>query len=163
MKRYIEAGRLNSPRGIKGEVRFACYCDSPEFLSGVKRLYLDPEGTKPLEIVMYRPSIPSIIFKGYEERELASVLNGRTVWFDREDVKLPEGVFYLSDLVGEPAYNADTGEKLGVVAGIEEGVRYVYYFIKGVKNYRVPAIEQFVVKANPGEGVYLHIPEGMDD
>ncbi|MDD4124541.1 MAG: ribosome maturation factor RimM [Eubacteriales bacterium] len=161
MKRYIEAGRLNSPHGIKGEVKFACYCDSPEFLSGVKRLYLDEEGTKPLEIVMYRSSIPSIIFKGYEERELASVLNGRTVWFDREDVKLPEGVFYFDDLIGETAYEADTDKQLGTVADVEEVAGNIYYIIQGEKSFRIPAIEQFVVKAYPGEGLYLRIPEGM--
>lgn len=31
MRRYLEAGRLNSPRGIKGELRFECMCDSPGF------------------------------------------------------------------------------------------------------------------------------------
>ena len=39
MRRYLEAGRLNSPRGIKGELRFACWCDSPEFLEGVRGMY----------------------------------------------------------------------------------------------------------------------------
>lgn len=162
MKRYIEAGRLNSPRGIKGEIRFACYCDSPEFLSGVVRLYLDAEGKKPVDVVMYRPSIPSVIFKGYEERELASALNGCTVWFDRDDVKLPEGVYYFCDLIGEPAYNADTGENIGTVADVEEGIGSYYYLIKGEKNYRVPVVDEYVVKAYPGKGVYIRLPEGLE-
>ena len=31
MKRYLEAGRLNSPRGLKGELRFECWCDECDY------------------------------------------------------------------------------------------------------------------------------------
>ena len=102
MRRYLEAGRLNSPRGIKGELRFACWCDSPEFLEGVRTFYLDAEGMRPLRVVLYRPSIPSLIFEGYEDRSRASQLVNRTIYFDREDVSLPEGVVYNDDLLGLP-------------------------------------------------------------
>ena len=58
MRRYLEAGRLNSPRGIKGELRFACWCDSPEFLEGVRTFYLDAEGMRPLRVVLTGPRSP---------------------------------------------------------------------------------------------------------
>lgn len=161
MKRYIEAGKLNSPRGLKGEIRFNCYCDSPEFLSGVQRLYLDAEGTKPLEVAFYRSSIPSVIFKGYEDRDLASTLNGRTVWFDREEIPLPDGVFYFGDLIGETVYNAKTGEIAGKITEIEDIAGKIYYVIEGETLFRIPAIDEFVAKANPDEGVWLNIPEGL--
>ena len=78
MRRYLEAGRLNSPRGIKGELRFECWCDSPGFLEGVHTFYLDAEGTRPLHVALYRPSIPSLTFEGYEDRTRASQLVNRT-------------------------------------------------------------------------------------
>ncbi|MBO4501768.1 MAG: 16S rRNA processing protein RimM [Clostridia bacterium] len=163
MKRYLEAGRLNSPRGIKGEIRFACYCDSPEFLAGIKRLYLDPSGGSYLEVVLYRPSIPSFIFKGYEDRSLVSVLNGRTVWFDREDFPLPEGVFYYDDIIGAPVFDADTGERIGEVAKVEEGVSSFYYLIRaGEKRYRVPAVDEFIKSASPEDGVAAKLSEGLE-
>ena len=112
MRRYLEAGRLNSPRGIKGELRFACWCDSPEFLEGVRTFYLDAEGMRPLRVVLYRPSIPSLIFEGYEDRSRASQLVNRTIYFDREDVSLPEGVVYNDDLLGLPVFDTD-GARLG--------------------------------------------------
>lgn len=161
VKRYIQAGRLNSPRGLKGEIRFSCYCDSPEFLSGVERLYLDEEGKTPLEVALYRPTIPSIVFKGYEDRDLAATLNGRTVWFDRNDITLPEGVFYLDDLVGETATDAKTGESIGIVADVEEIAGKIYYVIKGGTTFRIPAVEEHVIKAAPGEGIVVNIPEGL--
>ncbi len=163
MKRFLEAGRLNSPRGIKGEIRFACYCDSPEFLAGIKRLYLDADGKNFLEVLLYRPSVPSFIFKDYEDRGLVSALNGRTVWFDREDFPLEDGAFYYDDIVGAPVFDADTSEKIGTVAGVEEGVSSFYYLISsGEKRWRVPAVDEFIVSASPAEGVYAHLAEGLE-
>lgn len=162
MKRYLEAGKLNSPRGIKGEIRFAVYCDSPEFLSGLKYLYLDSEGKRPLEILVYRPSVPSIIFKGYEDRSACSVLNGRTVWFDREDIPLPDGTFYFDDLIGTVAYNSETNEAIGVVTEVEEGVSSYFYLIKGEASYRIPAVSEFVLKAVPEKGVWVKLSEGLE-
>ncbi len=72
-------------------------------------------------------------------------------------------MFYNCDLIGETVYDAETGEKIGFVTEVEEGVRNLYYIIEGEKRYRVPAIEPFVVKAFPGEGVYLRIIEGMSE
>jgi len=153
VKHFIEAGRLNSPRGIKGEIRFTCYCDSPEFLRGVKTLYLDEKGEKSLEVVSYRPTIPTLIFKGYESRENAYLLAGRTVYFNRNDVALPDRAFYFCDLIGEDAYDGQTGKKIGVVKDVEEISGKFYYIITGEKSYRVPAVEDFVPFASPGEGV----------
>jgi 16S rRNA processing protein RimM len=113
MKRFLEAGRLNSPRGIKGEVRFDCWCDSPEFLIGVNRFYLDDKGERFLTVKQYRPSIPSIIFEGYEDRAKASTLTGRTVYFDRNDITLEEGVCFNDDLISLPVFDMDSGEQIG--------------------------------------------------
>ena len=78
MKKYLEAGRLTSARGLKGELRFDCWCDGPEFLSGVERLYLDEKGENELEVEIYRPSIPSFIFVGSTAEKNAWDLRGRS-------------------------------------------------------------------------------------
>ena len=78
--KLIRIGKIVNTHGIKGELRFDCWCDSPEFLIKVKKFYLDDKGEKFLEIASYRPSIPSVIFKGYEDRNSASVLTGKTVF-----------------------------------------------------------------------------------
>ena len=129
MKRFLEAGRLNSPRGLKGELRFECWCDSIEFLSGVKHLYLDPEGKRPLEVKAFRETVSTVIFVGYEDRNSASALTGRTVYFDREDIILPDGVFYNDDLIGVDVINESTGGVIGKLKRIEEGMASDIYFV----------------------------------
>ncbi len=162
MKRFLEAGRLNSPRGLKGELRFDCWCDSIEFLSGVKYLYLDNEGKRRLEVKAFRETVSTVIFVGYEDRNSAASLTGRTVYFDREDIPLPEGVFYNDDLIGLTVTDEITGNTVGVLKKIEEGVASDLYYIEGEKKYIIPAVEEFIVNADPQTGITVRLIDGFE-
>ena len=160
MKKFLEAGRLCSPRGIKGELRFDCWCDSPEFLSKVKKFYLDNKGEKFLEVSSYRPSIPSIVFKGYEDRNSASILTGKTVYFDRSDVSLPKGVYFNDDLISAPVFNTD-GEEIGVLKEIQETQRGFFYVIVGEDTeYLVPYNDAFIKSVSP-DRIVVELIEGL--
>lgn len=163
MKRYLQAGRLNSPRGIKGEVHFDCWCDSPDFLIGVKRFYLDENGERFLTVKQYRPNIPSILFEDYEDRGIAGSLTGRTVYFYRSDIALEEGVFYNDDIISLPVYNIENGEKIGILERIDEGAKCNYYFIKGENNnYLIPDNDEFIKKINIETGIKVKLIEGLE-
>lgn len=162
MKQYLEAGALGAPRGVKGELRFDCWCDSPEFLRGVKRFYFDAEGTKSLAVKRYYPSIPSVVFEGREDRQTAALLTGKTIWFDRNEVSLPDGVYFNDDLIGLPVYDADSGETIGVLSAIEEGSRCFLYRIKGDTEYLVPAVDAFVISRDLEKGIAVRLIEGME-
>ena len=161
MKRFLEAGRLNSPRGLKGELRFECWCDSIDFLSGVKYLYLDSEGKRPLEIKALRETVSTVIFVGYEDRNSAASLTGRTVYFDREDIVLPDGVFYNDDLIGADVFDEATGDKIGTLKRIEEGMASNIYFVEGEKKYIIPAVKEFIVRADPKE-IIIRMIDGLE-
>lgn len=163
MKRFLEAGRLNSPRGIKGELRFDCWCDSIGFLSGVKHLYLDNEGKRALEVKAFRETVSTVIFVGYEDRNSASSLTGRTVYFDREEIPLPEGVFYNDDLIGLSVTDELSGEKLGILKRIEEGAASNLYFVEGAeKKNIIPDVKEFIVRKDPNEGIIVRLIDGME-
>ena len=162
MKRFLEAGRLNSPRGLKGELRFDCWCDSIEFLSGVKYLYLDSQGTRRLEVKAFRETVGTVIFVGHEDRDSAAALTGRTVYFDREDIPLPEGVFYNDDLIGLSVIDESNGNIIGKLTQIEEGMASNIYFVEGEKKYIIPAVEEFIVKADPQTGIIVRLIDGLE-
>lgn len=162
MKRFLEAGRLNSPRGLKGELRFDCWCDGIDFLAGVRYLYLDSRGNTPLEVKSFRETVGTVTFVGYEDRESAARLTGRVVYFDREDIELPEGVFYNDDLIGAPVKDEASGEIIGTLKRIEEGVASDIYFVEGEKSYIIPAVEQFIVSVHPEEGIIVRLIDGLE-
>ena len=161
MKRFLEAGRLNSPRGLKGEVKFDCWCDGMDFLSGVKYLYLDHEGKRPLEVKAFRETVGTVIFVGYEDRNSAASLTGRTVYFDREDIALPEGVYYNDDLIGASVTDENTGNIIGTLKKIEEGRASDLYYVEGEKSYIIPAVKEFIVKAEPA-GIVIRLIDGFE-
>ncbi len=164
MKRYLEAGRLNSPRGLKGEIRFDCWCDSAEFLSGVTRLYLDPEGKRFLEVERYLPHLGTVMFKGYDDRTAVSVLTGRTLWFDREDVVLPEGSWFNDDLLGTPVFDETSQRTLGRVHEVEErNGRFLWHIRDGDREFLFPAVSVYLVSVLPGEEVRVRLIDGMEN
>jgi len=162
MKKYLEAGRLCAPRGVKGELRFDCWCDSPEFLRGVERLYLDEAGGDFLRVKKYFPSIPSIVFEGYEDRRSASVLTGRTLWFNRAEVVLEDGAVFNDDLIGLPVYDAESGLEIGTLSAVEEGTRHWLYRVSGGERaYLLPAVPEFIVALDPEKGLRVRLIEGL--
>ena len=162
MRRYLEAGRLNSPRGLKGEIRFDCWCDDISFLSGVKYLYFDKEGKRPVEVKEIRETLSTVVFVGYEDRASAAALTGRTVYFDRNDITLPEGVFFNDDLIGLMVIDAKTGKQIGKLVKIEEGVASELYYIEGDKNYIIPAVKEFVLDIDLQKGITVNIIDGSE-
>ncbi len=162
MRRFLEAGRLNSPRGLKGELRFECWCDSIDFLSGVKYLYLDSEGKRPLEVKAFRETVSTVIFVGYEDRNSAATLTGRTVYFDREDIPLPDGVYYNDDLIGLPVIDEATGVSIGTLKRIEEGMASDIYYVEGEKKYIIPAVKEFIVRTDLNTGIIIRLIDGFE-
>lgn len=161
MRRFLEAGRLNSPRGIKGEIRFDCWCDSIEFLQDVKFLYLDADGTRRLEVRSYRPTVSTVTFAGYEDRSLAASLTGRIVYFDRNDVTLPEGSFYFDDMLGVSCFDSVSGNELGKVTAVDEGVSCFYYRVCGEEQYYIPNVDAYIVSADPEKGLFVQDCDGL--
>ncbi|HOK68979.1 MAG TPA: ribosome maturation factor RimM [Bacillota bacterium] len=154
---------MTSPRGIKGEVRFDCWCDSPEFLIGVSRFYLDDKGERFLTVKQYRPTIPSILFEGYEDRTAAGALAGKIIYFDRNDVTLEEGVCFNDDLLSLPVFDVDSGEQIGVLERIDEGVMNDFYFVRGEKNsYYIPVRDEFVKEISLEAGIKVKLIEGLE-
>lgn len=162
MKQYLEAGRLTAVRGLKGELRFDCWCDTPEFLAGIKKLFLKPDGSGELIVKQYRHTIPTVIFEGYESRESAAFLVGNTVYFDRNEIALPEGVFYNDDLIGLEVYDYETGEKLGLLKEIILAGSRQIYRIEGEKSYLIPNVPEFIKSRSTENGIGVKLIEGLE-
>ena len=44
IKEYLELGQIVSTHGVRGEMRFDPWCDSPSFVKKFKTLYFDASG-----------------------------------------------------------------------------------------------------------------------
>ena len=93
--------------------------------------------------------------EGVNDMDAARALRGQVFYFDRSDATLPEGRWYVADLIGCEVRDADTGKPYGKLCDITEtGANRVYHirFADG-KVRLAPDIPQVVLRLAPEEGV----------
>ena len=165
---YLEAGRFCSTHGIRGDLRAECWCDSLEVLTGLRRLYLrTSDGMKALDVRKCVPfkDLVLINIEGYDTPEEASVLKNKVFFAKREDLPLPEGSFFIADLLGAKVFDADTGLEYGVLSDVTDGAASQLYEVKmpNGKTALVPVVPQILVRIDPDEGIAVRPVKGLFD
>lgn len=160
-KRFLDSGKIVGTHGIKGEVRIEHWCDSPEFLCGFKRLYLDEQGNTSIK-VKSRPHKNIVLCKidGIDSIEQADLMRGKIVYIDRESVTLDEGVNFVQDLLGLEVKDADSGTVYGKITDVlRTGANDVYEITDdGGRKYFVPVIDEVITETNVDDGYVLIRP-----
>ena len=55
MQQYLEAGKVVTTHGVRGEMKLELWCDGVDFLKKVGRLYPSAQGGKAYKILSIRP------------------------------------------------------------------------------------------------------------
>lgn len=156
IKEYLEIGKITSTHGIRGEMRFQPWCDSPEFLTSFRTLYYDKKGEKPVK-VKARPNGEMAILKieGIDTVEEAAKLRDKVLYMKRSDAKLPEGQYFIQELIDCKVYDADDeGICYGVLCDVSQtGANDVWHIEKDGKEYLIPAIPPVVISTDVEAGV----------
>lgn len=157
-EQYLEVGKVTSTHGVMGEVRVQPWADSPEFLCQFKTLYVD-QAHWPIKVERARVHKNMVILKLEGVTDVPSALSMRNaiLYIDRKDAALPEGSFFLADLMGLEVRDAQSGKVLGKIADIMNlPANNVYVVRGGEREILVPAVPQFIAETNV-EGGYLRV------
>ncbi len=155
LKKFLETGKIVGTHGVKGIVRVQPWSDSGEFLTGFKRFYLDKDGGEFLSAAKVQPhgNVVLITFKGVDSIEKAEALRNKIIYIDRKDAHLPEGRYFIEDLLGCQVFDADTDVTYGVISDISPtGANDVWHILKGEREYLLPAIDEVLVSVEPENG-----------
>ena len=108
-EQYLEIGKITNTHGVMGEVRVQPWADSPDFLCKFKTLYVDSSHW-PIKVERARVHKNMVILKleGVTDVPSALAMRNAVLYIDRADVKLPEGSFFLADIMGLEARDAQT-------------------------------------------------------
>ena len=162
---FLEAGKVTSIHGLRGEVKVASWCDSPELLCEFDYLYLDPKGQKVLEVKNARVFKNMVIakFEGYDTAEAAETLRNKVLYISRDDLELDEDTYFIKDLIGLKVVDKDTGREYGKIAEVfQTGANDVYSVKNENKEYLIPAIADVVYSTDIENGIMLITPlEGL--
>lgn len=161
MKKYLETGKIVGTHGVKGMVRVQPWCDSPDFLKQFKKIYTDASGVNMLTVTSSNPhgNVVLMALKGIDSIEKAETLRNKVIYIDRKDAKLPEGRYFIDDLVDCTVYDADSNKVLGTLTEVSStGANDVWHIKSDDKEYLVPAIDEVIVSVNVEEGALVIRP-----
>ncbi len=167
MSSYIECGRIVNTHGCRGGVKIESWCDTPEILSSMSRVFVQ-KGSEYREYRVKRSSVfrqfVLMELSGIEDMDTAMALKNTVLWADREDFHLPEGTYFIADLIGVPVLDADSNEVLGHVTElINRGAQDIYVVETPQGERMIPAVDEFVVSVSVKDGLRVRPISGMLD
>ena len=91
-----------------------------------------------------------VMLDGVSSIEEGDMLRGRVLYLDRKDAKLPQGRYFIVDLLGMEVYDADTDRLYGTVTEVfKTGANDVYQVTdENKKNYLVPVLDHVVLETD---------------
>ena len=167
MKKYLEVGKIVGTHGIKGEVRIQPWADSCEFLLDFKRFYYN-NGEESFKVKGSRVHKNVVVAKleGIDSIEQADALRNKVLYIDRKDAHLPEGRYFVQDLIGLRVVDAETGAEYGVIDDVFNTLANDVYSVRTAdgREHLIPAIDQVLAGTDIEAGfVSIRPMKGMFD
>ena len=165
-KEYLEAGKIVTTHGIRGEVKIMPYTDTPDLLAEFDRLFI---GKNKDELIITRSRVfkNTVIAKieGVDTPEAAEKLRNKMLYMHRDDLELDDDTYFIQDLIGREVRDADTDKVYGKIADVLETGANDVYVIKGEdREYLIPAIADVVVSTDIDNNLMTIRPlEGLFD
>ena len=164
---HLECGKIINTHGVRGEVKLESYCDSPEILRDLKRVYFKENGGYREARVLHASVFKTFVLMAIEsvsDLDTAVSLKNKTIYAAREDLPIEEGSYFIVDLIGLPVIDADSGKCYGTLADVTNLGASDIYTVKTEKGERMmPAVEEFVDRVDLNEGIFIRPIEGMFD
>ncbi len=166
-KKYIECGKIINTHGCYGGVKLESWCDSPDVLAKMKRIYI-LEGREYREMKVKKASVfkQFVLFEldGVTDMDAAIALKNTVVYADRKDFKLPKGAYFIADIIGCDVIDANSGKVYGTLKDIvNRGASDLYVVSTEKGEVMVPVVDEFVDRVEVGKAIYLTPIEGMFD
>jgi len=158
---FLEVGKIVNTHGVRGEVRIQPWTDSPDMLLGVETVFIDGMSAKLVSPRVHK----SFVIAGIGELkdiDAAIKLKNKVVSVKRDCIEPPDGQYFIVDLVGLKAIDADFGNELGKITEVLTLPGNNVYVIKGEREILIPAVPEFIAETNVEAGfIKFRLIEGL--
>lgn len=166
--KMFRVGVISSTHGIHGEVKVYPTTDDINRFDYLSQVFVDlGKELKELEVegVKYFKNMVILKFKGLDKIEDIEKWMKRDLLVTRENaIPLEEGEYYVSDLLGLPVFEKETGEKIGEMFDVmETGANNIYVIkLPNGKELLIPVIEDSCIDVSLEEQkITLHVLPGL--
>lgn len=162
----LEVGKIVNTHGLKGEVKVVPWTDYPEVFEDIEKVSLNNGKEFKILSVKYQKNNLILKLTDIDTIEDAEKLKNRVLFVNKEELgELPEGVYYVADLIGLTV-ETESGEVLGTVSDVlNTGANDIYEVKReGQKPLYIPKIDDVVLDISlENKKVLVHLVEGLLD
>lgn len=161
----LEIGQVVNTHGIRGEIKIQPWCDDPMIFNEIEYIYIDGKKYDMVKSRLHKNCIIAAV-ESINNINEAELLKNKIVTVPREALgELPEGTYYIADLLGLEVRTND-GKILGKIDDvIRTGSNDVYQVKRqGKKDILIPVIDEAVNEVNIDAGyVIVTLMKGLVD
>ncbi len=165
----LEVGKIVNTHGLRGEVKVVPWTDYPEVFEDIETVYIKRKTEyEKLDIagLKYQKNNLIVRFSQLKDINEAEKYKNQVLYAERDALgELPEGVYYIADLIGLEVVKED-GEKVGIINDVFNTGSNDIYDVKreGKKNMLIPVIDDVVIDIDiEGGKVTVRMMEGLED
>lgn len=176
----FEIGTITGSHGIKGDVKIRPTTDDPKRFLKLKTVLVNIGGTDrefKVSGVKYAGAFVVMHLAGYNTPEEVRELRGKCIKVLRKDaIQLPEGQYFIGDLVGMAVYTDEHAGALAEVTDetprygtltevIKTGANDVYEITReGGKSILLPVIDETILDVSVEDArILIHVLPGLED
>ncbi len=165
----LEVGKIVNTHGLKGEVKVVPWTDYPDDFEHIAYVFARTrQGDVKLDIngIKYQKNNVILKFEQINDINEALMYKNVTLLAPRDMFDLPDGVYFIADLIGLDVYDIETNAPIGVIADVFNTGSSDIYDVKrdGKKNLLIPVIDDVVKEIDmENKRVFVYMMEGLDD
>ena len=146
----IEIGKIVNTHALKGEIKIQPWCDDPEIYFDLEELYIKGNFYE-LEKARIHKNFVIAKLVGIDSIEQAEKFKNTVVEVEKEALgELPEGVYYICDLLGCKV-ETESGINLGTLDDVIKTGSNDVYVLKDTKNKKpilIPVLPETILKVD---------------
>lgn len=165
----LEVGKIVNTHGLKGEVKIVTWTDYPEVFEDLEYVFAKKKTEEiklNLKNIKYQKNNIIVKFSEINSIEEAEPFKNCVLTAERDMLgELPEGVYYIADLIGCEVYS-DEGEILGEISDVfNTGANDIYAVsLPQRKDMLIPVTDDTVKSVDiENKKVIVHLIEGLED
>ncbi len=165
--KYIECAKIINTHGCKGGLKLESWCNTPEDLAALKKIYLIENGKHTKYTVNKASVFKQFVLMeldGINDMDKAMSLKNTVVYADRNDFELEDGEFFIADIIGIDVIDSETGKVYGELREIiNRGASDIYVVNTPSGERMIPAVDEFIVNVDVKKGVFVKTIPGLLD
>ncbi|WP_125153754.1 ribosome maturation factor RimM [Clostridium rectalis] len=146
-EKYLNVGKIVNTHGLKGEVKVYSLTDNVERFNDLHKVYIDGNEVTILGCKFQKDRV-ILKIEGIDTIEEATKYKNKFIKVPRENaIKLPEGRYFISDIIGCNVFD-ENELYLGKVVDVIQTKNNDVYWVKGEKELMIPVLKSIVVEIN---------------